>query len=248
MLLLGITGAIGHGKSTLAEAFMRAEPSSQHLESFYLIAEVADALLERHKDVPAADDFDGLNRWLSKLPDILQAVTHVQPKPEAIILSRELVAGNKVEYEKLFTQLDILRKQPELLGQKITNENKPSFRPLLQWIGGYVTTHIDARAWYQELVRRAQAAGKQLVVIGGLRFPNDAAVIHEAGGRVIKIERPNAPKPDTADPTEREREAIQADCLVINDGSLEQLQTCASRIISDLTTGQLQPQYQTSLL
>lgn len=251
MTIIGITGAIGHGKSALAEAFLTVEPRSQHLESFYLIAEVVNELIKYLNKVPSATDLASINDWLSRLPDILQTITHLDQKPEPIILNAHTIAANQIEYQKLFAQLDIFRSQTGLLKQKLTEANKSTYRPLLQWIGGYVTTRIDARAWYRELVRRAVRAGEKgtaLAVIGGLRFPNDAAVIHEAGGKVVEIQRPVAPQADLQDPTERERAAIQTDCTVINDGSQMQLQSVAGAILADLLTNQLKPQYRASLL
>lgn len=246
MQIIGITGAIGHGKTSLAEAFLSVEPKSLHLESFYVVAEVADALHEKLSDVPDATDLAAINDWLAHLPDILQKALHLHAKPLPIVLDSQTIQTAPADYDKLFAHIRNLAANPDLARQKITAANKQAYRPILQWLGGYVTTHIDARAWYQELIRRAQAAaedGVELVVIGGVRFPNDASVLHEAGGKVIEIVRPGATQPDMSDPTERERELIKADCMVVNNGSLEDLRAIALKVLEDLRDNKLAAEY-----
>ena len=105
---------------------------------------------------------------------------------------------------------------------------------------------LPGKSLVSQLVRRAQEAGDQgaqLAVIGGLRFPNDAAVIREAGGKILQVIRPNAPQPDATDPTERERALIQADTAVINNGTIADLTTCAQQILTDIANNQLKPEY-----
>ena len=247
MRIIGITGAIGHGKTTLSEIFSRVEPSSRHLESFYLIAEVINQWYAKTGEPPAPDDLEAVNGWLKKLPKILQKTLHLEVEPELIIVTEQILKQEPVDYQKLFQHLTRLAAQPGLLEDEISDANKPAHRAILQWIGGYVTTHIDARAWYSELVRRAQADDNlRLVTIGGVRFPNDAAVLREAGGIVLEIKRPAAPQPDLTDPTERERQNIKADSQILNDDSLDALEKLVKQVWGDIQTGQLRPIYRAS--
>ena len=246
MRIIGITGAIGHGKTTLAEAFLKAEPSSVHLESFYVIAEVADALHAKLAEPPLPDDLVAINKWLTSLPKILEKILHLDYQPSPVIVETADIHADPAAYEKLFAHIRLLRDRPELAKQEITNANKQNYRSILQWLGGYVSTRIDARAWYQELVRRAHKAaedGVELVIVGGVRFPNDASVLREAGGKILKIQRPGLDQADIQDPTERERELVEPDSTIINNGTVEDLYARAATVLTDLRAERLAPEY-----
>ena len=66
MILIGITGSIGHGKTSLAEAFLKIEPSAIHDESSKLISEFAN---EAKKTIPYTFDAQKINNWLSNLEE-----------------------------------------------------------------------------------------------------------------------------------------------------------------------------------
>ena len=77
MILIGVTGPIGHGKTTLASYLAQLEDSAQQTESGTIIAEVADRLNKFFLwEAPTSTDYNSVNRWLMHLPAILQAVTH----------------------------------------------------------------------------------------------------------------------------------------------------------------------------
>ena len=245
MILVGITGAIGHGKSTLADMLIQADPVAVHLESFYIIAEVVDGLHDATVTVPTPD-VAALNQWLKPLPDILQRVTGQKYSFKQIKLDPEHITDHPVLYEKLFAHIKLLQKRPELIKHHINQENKTTYRPMLQWVGGYLPKKLDPGIWYGELVRRADAAGQQgakLCVIGGVRYPIDADVIRDAGGKVIKIYRPGMKQAHLSDPTERERDNIQVDSTMINDGSLRDLSKNAEKLLADLRANRLKPRY-----
>lgn len=248
MKLVGITGPIGHGKSTVANLMESAETKSVHLESFYLIAEVAEQLHSRTKSIPS-DDVKELNEWLAPLPEILKNTVSYECSPGDVRLTQEHIDEMPLEYDKLFLHLKNLRGNPGLLKLKITDANKSEFRPILQWIGGYFAKKIDPGIWYNELVARAQKAarsGAKLCIIGGVRFPTDAEIIKEAGGIVVKVFRPQQAQIELSDMTERERDSIQTDCTLINDGTLVDLKTSVKKFVKDLNNGSLQAKYQAS--
>src|SRR5206468_8446864 len=134
--------------------------------------------------------------------------------------------------------------EPAVWGELINRSNKARHRALLQWLGGYLPKHVDGKIWYDELVHRAIAdTGSELATIGGVRFPADAACIKEAGGYIVGIERPGMQMLDKHDVTERERDLVKADTVIMNNGTLEELQECAGSLWRDLAGGQLQPHY-----
>lgn len=246
MIILGITGPIGHGKTTFADMINEIEPSTVHMESGLIIAEVADAL---HAYIPTpiqADDIDWINEWLRSLPAILKNIVHIDCDEKDVQFSSEQVQSNSVEYQKLVEHVESLYRDPDLAKQKITIENKKQYRSILQWLGGYLVNHVDSGIWYNEVARRAKLAeidGIKLCLVGGLRFPADAEIMKAAGAKIAKIYRPEKVEADSTDPTERERNAIRSDTIVINNGNLENLRDLAKRFFADLETNKLKPTY-----
>ncbi len=248
---MGITGAIHHGKTSLAKSFLRQIPSSEYTESSILIGEVANRLNKNFPlSKPTSHNIPAINAWLSDLPDILKQVAHYSRDIIAPRLTSKGMPNENADFEKLFEYLGIVEKDHSIITVPVTPETKERFRPLLQWLGSYVTKNIDPNLWYNELVRQAREAkdsGYDLFVIGGVRFPSDAQVIHEAGGKIIAIERPGLEIKDQTDPTEAYRSLVPADTTVINDGLVGALDHIVTQIWSDLKEdGQLKNRYQAS--
>jgi len=246
MIIIGMTGPIGHGKSTFAKEAMLIEPSSKRLESSMIIAEVANALHDSTTVIPEKDDIDAINVWLRPLPSILLEVVHAKCSFDQIKLSLPEIESHPVDYEKLSLHLENLSRNKALLTQDITQENKEAYRPILQWLGGYLVNKVDPSIWYKEVVRRVYEIaneGKKLCLIGGLRFPADAQYVRSAGGKIIKVYRPGHLQYDTLDPTEREREDIVPDSTIVSDGTIEDIKKCAVQVLKDIGEGNLKKTY-----
>ncbi len=251
MVIIGLTGPIGHGKSSFAEYLTMLEPSALHFESFQIVAEVANAMHAALNDVPDAYNVNSLNNWLHCLPQILADVVHVECEFKTIELQQPVIEQHPIEYQKLILHVENLARMPGLMKQKITSENKEIYRPLLQWLGGYLVQKIDSTIWFNEIVRRihaASTAGAQLCVVGGLRFPSDAAVMKASGATIIDLYRPGHLQSDTLDPTERERQNIKPDCTILNNGTLADLEKFAERFLADLKSKKLERTYHTATL
>lgn len=247
MILLGMTGPIGHGKTTLANALAKLEPNTVHLESSMVIIDVANALQATLKKPFDPYDVDALNQWLKALPGILEDVLRVETTFERIALDPVAVTEHPIEYQKLILHAENVRRDFRLARQKITQDNKEAYRPLLQWLGGYLVSHVSSGIWYNEIVKRAkqaEQAGCNLCVVGGLRYPTDAAILRAEGAFIIKVYRPGHLQNDMLDPTERERENIGVDSTIMSNGSIEDVNSFAPRFLQDLRNGKLQPLYQ----
>ncbi len=90
----------------------------------------------------------------------------------------------------------------------------------------------------------AEQVGARLCVIGGVRYHQDEELIHAQQGYVVEVLRPDMPEPDVLDPTEISRKRVSVDARVINDGTLNQLNLLASKLLTDIRAGSLQAQYQ----
>jgi hypothetical protein len=251
MLLFGITGGIGHGKSTLAAALAHERPqAARHFETFDLIADVGNKLNHSTKQLPASTNLDSINEWLEPLPTILAEAVHAHASFAQISIDSTLFSADNVDYLKLIHYIETLEADPSLLQHDITENNKETYRGLLQWLGGYLVAKVDNGIWYKEIIRRVQAAeanGTQLCTIGGVRYPNDAALVREAGGYILGITRPAFPNPDSSDPTESSRRAIIVDAKVINNGVVADIEPVARIIMNDAESGHLQKTYITKI-
>lgn len=251
MIILGMTGPIGHGKTTLADALTELESSTVHLESSLIIAEVANALQRALTDIPDPYNVEGLNNWLRALPPILFDIIHVRTTIDQIKLDQKSMEEHPIEYQKLILHVENLQRNPELMHQPIDKDNKESYRPLLQWLGGYLVQKIDSGIWYNEVVRRirqAAAAGCQLCIVGGLRYPTDAAILRGAGAIIVKVYRPGHLQSDMLDPTERERQNIQVDCTIMSNGTVADVRQFTHRFYADLKSGHLERDYHTAVV
>src|ERR1700744_4699532 len=101
MTIFGITGAIGHGKSTLAEAFGQVEPNSRHFESFTLIADVVEAWQRETQKLPNPHDLTEVNNWLTLLPPILAEHVHEMVDVNRLSFTMQDISTNPYQYEKL---------------------------------------------------------------------------------------------------------------------------------------------------
>ena len=249
MILIGMTGPISHGKTTFAKAIMELEPHTIRLESSLVIARVANAMHMAMHDVPDPYDVDSLNKWLHALPPILNEIAHVDCSFEQVKLDPALIEQHPVEYQKLIMHVENLQRQPDLARQAITVDNKETYRPFLQWLGGHLVKKVDPNIWFREIIRMvydARTTGCKVCIVGGLRFPNDATSIRHAGGIIIKVYRPGHLQNDMLDPTERERDNINADCTVMSNSTIEDVKNCAKQILDDIEHNQLRVLYQTS--
>lgn len=245
--LLGITGAIGSGKSTLAELFGQMVENHAHYETYQLVAEIANRfnqLLEAELNFETTtDDTELVNQALIWLPDIITEVLHHETTWNHLAITAKDLRTRPELYEKLFEYVNLVHTNLKLTEQTITAENKPTYRPLLQWIGGYFVAKISPTIWYDELFRRIQLheSRRDLVIISGVRYRSDAAIVKEHGGRIIVVTRPGAE--NQQDVTEAERSSITPDITINNNGSLHELATLVETVWNDIAAGGPKKEY-----
>jgi hypothetical protein len=249
VIIAGLTGGIGHGKTTFATLLAEQSRASVHFETWELVAEVAAILRDENPHHPDANDIPAINNWLFPLVDAVNLCTHVSISFADLKISDDRLANHPEYYSKLFEYLKAAREHPDRASAELTEETKHFFRPLLQWLGGYLVIVAGSGIWYDELVRRIahqRSTGCDLVTVGGVRYPADAERLRNAGGVVLEIVRPDLPSTDVRDLTERDRNLICADSIITNNQDLDQLAAVAAVVYQDLSTRQLQPSYSAS--
>lgn len=238
-ILLGITGAIGGGKTTFAKFLANVEPSHAIYETWHVVAEVADAFNQALKAElefeTARSDLDLANQALIWLPESISERLNFDLVWNKLAITKHDNLANSALYEKLWVYLKTARQNPKLLEVQITNDNKETYRPILQWIGGYLVAKASKTIWYSEIFRRIQQhdSDKNLVIINGVRYPSDAEIVRKHGGKIIEITRESNVR-DSSDPTEASRGEIQADIIVKNNGKLDDLSEQATLLVNKL--------------
>jgi hypothetical protein len=245
MIIVGLTGSIGSGKTTFADFLAGQFRHAKHYESWQLIAEVAESLRSNGAH-PDPNDVNAVNAWLMPLPEAIEEICHKRVAFGDIKLDPGVVRDS-AEYTKLFQYLELAQSRPELAEGPIDEARKEDLRSILQWLGGYLAAKCGGDIWYGEIIRRIQAeSGLELATIGGVRFLADAQCVRQASGMIIAVDRSGWTARDKTDPTERERARIQVDSIVYNDGALTQLQACAQEVASDLKGHNLLAKYRAS--
>lgn len=251
MKIVGICGEIGSGKSTFAEFLTQADAMhSIHLETSQVIIELGDIFNAslRGENVPLLSPrhYQTINH--GPVRAMLPAISRMagrQILPQELDIDPQDAERHPEWYEKLDVYLTAVQDSPELLALPITKENKNTYRPLLQWLGGYVLYRTGNNLlWYQELIRRIDTAGPdiRLAALTALKQPEEAEYIRSQGGRIIRVVRPGL-QTDTTDVTELRASQITPDTEVINDGGLVELAAVATTVHADLSAGGLRPIY-----
>ena len=252
MIILGISGAIQSGKTTLAQLLTDTDSAhSVHMETSTIIVELADdfnAALASRLELLRTDKIGAINEILETLASALSHIANTELRVADIAVRSEDVAAAPEWYSKLFAYFQQVTTDPSVVTQPITSQNKSIYRSLLQWIGGYVLYRLEEPLlWYKELKRRIDdlPPDVSLVALTAPRQPAEAEYVQSIGGRVVLIERPELVA-DRTDVTERRVAEIIPDIRVINDSSLKALQACAVRLRSDLFNNRPQAEYRAS--
>lgn len=247
MVIVGLMGGIGHGKTSFAQFLNVQSKHGRSIESSDLIIEVANALRHESPKHPQPTDTAGINRWLQALPDILRITVHCPVDFNKLALSPAKLKNNPLRYAKLLEYLEIMQAEPAMQTVEIDARNKQQFRSLLQWLGGYLVKNANEGIWFDEIIRRIRLEGTkglELATVCAVRFTGDAERIRNAGGYIVEVRREAAGELDPTEVTERERSLIKPDSSVANNGSLAELNACAVQVYKDLIMRELKPHYE----
>lgn len=247
MHLIGFAGAPGHGKSTAARHLRVGIPSSQDIEVSSVISEVVNQL---NANYPLSgikpDDFSAISSWVGSLEPVLSKNFAIDVPSEIFDITANKVDSNPSKFQKLKIYLDRLNDNPELSNAQIDEENKEIYRPILQWLGGYLVENLADTLWFDEIIRRSEFAredGCKLFTVCGVRYPKDQETIHHVGGKVLVVQRGNVNQGHDQDPTEAQRSEIIQDAIIYNNGSADDLRRVMGQVQEDIFSDRLQKVY-----
>jgi hypothetical protein len=247
MILLAITGGINNGKTTLAHDLALNFKYSRLLESSEIISRIADALNFSVAELPDPENLKSINDWLTRLPIFLKDQLDLNVPLSDIKIPQDDFTKYPERYSKLCLYLGNVKARPELSRQKINTTNKPDYRPILQWLGGYLVQKISPTIWFTEITRQTRlesAKNTELVVACAIKFPSEAELIRSVGGKILEIVRPGLALIDQHDYTESRRKQIKTDCVIKNNGTLIDLTVCVAKISADLKSGKMRRHYE----
>lgn len=246
--LLGITGAINSGKSTVAQYLANMQPNHAVYETWFVVAEIANAFNQALKAelefATTNNPVELANQVLIWLPEAISEQLHHDVVWNQLAFNRHDTLAHPELFEKLFKYLKAVEKDHKIIEAELTPDNKATYRSLLQWLGSYLVAKLSKTIWYDELLRRVELYDSRadLVIISGVRYPSDAEVVRAKGGLIVGVTRPGTDKNDD-DPTEIQRGSIKPDVVVHNNGSLADLQAIIETMWNDLAAGQPQQAY-----
>lgn len=115
----------------------------------------------------------------------------------------------------------------------------PEVRRLYQVLGTDIVRRHQPGAWVaaaRKRIAQLQAEGAP-VLITGIRFPIELAMVRELGGAALWVERPGHPTSGGADHiSEHALTAADFDHTVMNDGSLDALRSKSARLADSFST------------
>lgn len=135
---------------------------------------------------------------------------------------------------------DIINYRPRRLqdyvdrfGWEKAKDDHPEVRRLLQAVGVAVRDNVSPTAWVDVVAGLAEDIREEggNVVITDVRFPNEAELVENWGGTLVRVTRPGLPQ-DDLHISETALDAWPCDHTIQNDGSLEDLDRQVALLIS----------------
>lgn len=253
MIVIGLTGGMGQGKSTVGAKLreLAGVDYKADLEFSFPITEVANQWLSTWPEPLVLNPDQTIEDLANKLIETLPAALD-QWTGRSVSTDKLRVASRDESY-KLHERLIIYlhewlalesEERKVQLPLPIVPVNKTLHRSLLQWLGGAMIELVHPNIWADVIDRRIKqldGRGYSLVTVGGIRYQQDMTMIHNNGGLILRIVRPNTLT--SSDVTESAMQHVQADVELQNNGTLQDLELVVGELWQDLQAGKTKKQY-----
>jgi hypothetical protein len=251
MIIVGISGPIGSGKTSFAELLVVADPAiSTHLETSTIVMELCNQFNKALAAQPfPLDAIRSTNQLLPTLLPTLSTYSGKQLTLQDVLIHQHDISVHAVWYNKLFEYYDTVYAHPELPHHTILPANKTDYRAIMQWVGGYFLYRLnDPVMWYRVLQNtlRQLPSAISFAALTAPRQPAEADFIRkELAGLIIMMQRPTV-ELDSNEGTEQAVSSIKPDITVINNGNLSDLRILANSLRADIIRGNYQSVYSAS--
>jgi len=249
MILVGLNGGQRQGKSTVGAELRRLAgvDAKADLEFSYPIGQVVNAWVQQwpidvlESGLPVIEI---ANKLIPFIIGPVKQVTGFEVDPDVLLI--EDTAASKEESNRLLSYLEKYIEAGSLRGEEfplpINSDNKVLHRACYQWVGARLIDEVDVGEgndiWtivIEGRIKSLQARGYTLVTVGGTRYPVQQEMIRRNDGIVIEVDRPGVVIDN--DVTEQAEARKNHDVLILNNGTLEQLNELVSSLYTDLLAG-----------
>lgn len=229
-MLIGIRGAIGSGKDTLAEILRQLHPTFTIYK------------------------FGGGLRLVLNLITGIASGKMVTTAHKSVVLTGEIHLGGITAANRYLginiPVLDVAKTIATDGGRLGTVEQPYTYPPgmtlgrLMQVVGTDVYRAYDSNVWVDTLFRRLDSYGCTGIIISDVRFPNEVEAIRARGGYVVEITRPPG-GPASADwvhvagregahISECSLDGVTSDGRITNNGTIAELREKAAVLVAML--------------
>lgn len=239
MKLVAIVGQKRSGKDTLADMFARQFSS----DAYALADPIKEVLFDAYEETDAFrasgvkltyDDFNG--QGIDREKPLLLSNLDVKNIMTKSLAKLQMVFGLK---KKVPLIRDDERKTFEAYVDLVvmTNETPWSIRRLMQTLGtDIVVNHIDYQFWNRtmmvEYFDKTSSGYADYFVIKDIRQDHELKLMRDLGAIIIFVERPDINKSTDEHITESGLTPNENDIVIINDGTLNDLETKLKEVIS----------------
>jgi hypothetical protein len=255
MILVGLIGGARQGKSTVGEELRRLAgvDVKADLEFSYPIGQVVNAWVQQWTvDIleSGLSTIDIANKLIPLAVGPVKRITGLDVDPQKLLIkdtseSRE-AANRLLSYLEKYIEAGAQRDEEFPL--PITPDNKVLHRACYQWVGARMIEEVDAGegqdVWtyvIEKRIKTLQERGYKLVTVGGARYPLHQEMIHRNDGAVLLVKRPGIAEDN--DVTEQAGARSNPDVTVLNNGTLEELNTQVDQLYKDLLAGTPKNEY-----